>query len=204
MSTSTIMSATMAECEQAGRGGGLAAGLALALSATSVADTAPGRYAAVPAEGLPDDARVLRHRLADPEGVVFLDCPGRRPAGAPGTAEVGRRLAAVRLGLLRRTLDQVVEHLSNRLSGGEPLIRKQLIAGSVADVMAGLELLRAYASAPRGPVALADAHNRLDELGWEVATLYGAAGYLAHGPGRALYVSSLAAGTWVPRDGVSP
>ena len=202
MSTTTIVSAGMAECEKAGRAAGLAAGLALALSGISVAETAPGRYAAVPAESLEDGAPVLRHRLADPEGIVFLDCPGERPDEAPGLDEVGRLLAAVRLGVLRAVLDQVVEHLSNRLSGDEPLIRKQLVVGAVADVMAGVELLRGYASTQRGPVALADVHNRIDELGFEVATLYGAAGYLADGPGRALYVSSLAAGTWVPRAGI--
>jgi Acyl-CoA dehydrogenase, C-terminal domain len=201
ISTGTLASAGLSECELAGREAGLAAGLALALSGTAAADVAPGRYAAVPAEGLADDVPVLRHRLADAEGIVFLDRPGERPADAPELAEVGRLLAAVRIGLLRRILDQVVEHLSGRLSGGEPLIRKQLIAGAVADVMAGLELLRGYAAAQRGPVALADVHNRLDELGWEVATLYGAAGYLSDGPGRALHVSSLAAGTWVPREG---
>ena len=200
MSISTLVSAGLSECEQAGREAGLAVGLALALSGTAVADAAPGRYAAVAAEGLSDDAPVLRHRLADPEGIVFLACPGERAADASELAEVGRLLAAVRMGVLRRVLDQVVEHLSGRLSGGEPLIRKQLIAGSVADVMAGLELLRGYVSAQHGPVAVADVHNQLDELGWEVATLYGAAGYLADGPGRALHVSALVAGTWVPRD----
>lgn len=203
MSTSTVVSTGMSECERVGREAGLAAGLALALSGTAVADTAPGRYAAVPARGLPDDAPVLRHRLAGAEGIVFLECPGERPPRAPGSAEVGTLLAAVRLGVLRRVLDQVVEHLSGRLSGGEPLIRKQLIAGAVADVMAGLELLREYASARHEPVAIADIHTQLDDLGWEVAKLYGAEGYLADGSGRALYVSSMVAGTWVSREEVS-
>ena len=202
MSTSTVTGTGMSECERAGREAGLAAGLALALSGTAVAATAPGPYAAVPAAGLAEDAAVLRHRLADPDGIVFLECPGDRPADAPGLAEVGSLLAAVRLGVLRTVLDQVVEHLSGRFSGDEPLIRKQLITGSVADVMAGLEMLREYASTRPGQDALADIHNRIDDLGWEVAKLYGAEGYLAEGAGRVLYVSSMVAGTWVPREGV--
>ncbi|MCX4750460.1 acyl-CoA dehydrogenase family protein [Kitasatospora sp. NBC_01287] len=197
------MSTSMAECERTGREAGLAAGLALLLAGTPVAGTAPGRYAAIAAQDLPDGAPVLRHRLAEGEGIVFLECPGERPTGTRALADVGRLLAAVRLGLLRRVLDQVVEHLSGRLSGDEPLIRKQLITGAVADVMAGVEMLRAYAAEQREPVALADIHTRLDELGWEVAKLYGAAGYLADSPGRALHVSCLVAGSWIPRDGVA-
>lgn len=195
------MSTTMSECERTGRDAGLAAGLGLMLSGTAVAATAPGRYAAIPAQDLPDGAAARRHRLADDEGIVFLECPGERPLGAHGLVEIGRLLAAVRLGLVRRVLDHAVEHLSGRLSGGEALIRKQLITGSVADVMAGVELLRAYAWAQREPAALADVHTQLDDLGWEVAKLLGAAGYLADSPGRSLYVSSLVAGTWIPRNG---
>lgn len=197
--TSTLARAGMAECERIGREAGLAAGLASALAGMSVADTAPGRYAAVPAATLDAGAAVLRHRLADAEGVVFLECPGQGPDGGPGWIEAGRLLAAVRLGVLRRALDQAVEHLSGRLSGGEPLLRKQLITGAIADVMAGTEMLRSYVRTQSGPAALADIHTRLDTLGWEVLKLFGAAGYLADSPGRALYVSALVAGTWVPR-----
>ena len=203
MSISTLPQTGMAECERIGREEGVAAGLAAALSGIAVLDTAPGRYAAVPAVSLDDGAAVFRHRLADAEGVVFLECPGQSPDDGPRWTEVGRLLAAVRLGVLRSALDQAVEHLSGRISGGEPLIRKQLITGAIADVMAGTEMLRAYAQTQGGPAALADIHTRLDGLGWEVLKLFGAAGYLADGPGRALYVSALVAGTWVPREEVS-
>jgi len=202
MSISTLPQTGMAECERIGREAGVAAGLAAALSGISVPDSAPGRYAAVPMESPDEGAAVLHHRLAAAEGVVFLECPGQGPDSGPAWAEAGRLLAAVRLGVLRRALDQAVEHLSGRQSGGEPLIRKQLITGSIADVMAGTEMLRAYAQTQGGQAALADIHTRLDVLGWEVLKLFGAAGYLSDGPGRALYVSALAAGTWVPREEV--
>lgn len=201
MSISTTADVDMAQCERIGRECGLAAGLALALSGIEVAEAAPGRYAAVPAEAVALDAPVLRHRLAELEGIALLECPGGCPAGdGAALAEVGRRLAAVRLGVLRAVLDQAVEHLSDRVSGGEPLVRKQLITGAIADVVCGIEMVRTYAEALSEPAALGDVHSQIDALGWEVAKLYGAAGYLADGPGRALYVSALAAGTWVARE----
>ncbi|UED82948.1 acyl-CoA dehydrogenase family protein [Streptomyces profundus] len=198
------MTTALRECERLARDEGLAAGLAAAVADTEVAATAPGRFAAVPARSVPDGAPVRRHRVADHEGVVFLETPGS-PDGATGAADallaVGRRLAAVRIGLTRRLLDQAVEHLSGRLAGDEPLIRKQLVVGAVADTVAELELLREQILAPDDPVAVADAHGRLDDLGWEVLKLFGAAGYIADHPARALHVSVLVGNTWVVRDG---
>lgn len=195
---------TMNACERVAREEGLAAGLAAAVGDTEVAATAPGRLAAVPAAGVPEGVPVHRHRLADHEGVVFLPTPGTAHAPPPTLAEVGRRLAAARLGLVRRLLDEAVEHLSGRSTGGEPLIRKQLVTGAVADILADLELLREQILAPDDPVAVADAHERLDDLGWEVLKLFGAAGYIADHPARALHVSVLVGNTWVVRDGGRP
>jgi alkylation response protein AidB-like acyl-CoA dehydrogenase len=191
----------MQECERAGRDDGLAAGLAIALAGTDVAATAPGRYAAVAERDVPPGAAVRRHSLADREGVVFVECPGDRPQAAAGLSEIGRLFAAVRLGLVRRTLDLAVEHLSGRESGGEPLVRKQLVIGAIADVIAGVELLREQALSQRGTSALGDLHYRLDELGWQVTKLFGAAGYIADHPARALYVAALGANTWIDREG---
>lgn len=195
------MSIAMQECEQIARSQGLAAGLARALSGAQVAATAPGRYAAVRAEDVPRGAAVRTHNLADAEDIVFLECPGGRPRSAPDLVEIGRLVAAVRLGVLRRMLDQAVEHLSNREAGGEPLVRKQLVTGTIADVIAGVELLRIYAQTQNEPAAIADVHNQIDELGWEVAKLFGAAGYIADHAARSLYVSALVANTWIDREG---
>ena len=191
----------MPECERAGRGVGLAAGLAMVLDGTAVADVAPGRYAAVPVGDVPAGAAVRTHSVADREGIVFVECPGERSRGVD-LVEIGQSLAAVRLGVLRRTLDQAVEHLSDRFAGDEPLIRKQLITGTVADAIASVELLRAYAGTRQDPAALADVHTRLDDIGWQVTTLFGAAGYVADHPARALYVSALVAHTWIDREEV--
>jgi alkylation response protein AidB-like acyl-CoA dehydrogenase len=167
---------TIVECEQIARDEGLAAGLSAALAGTEVGSAAPGRYAAVPARDVPAGAAVV---------------------------EVGRLIAAVRLGVVRRLLDEAVEHLSGRVVGDEPLVRKQLIVGAIADIIAEVELLRAYANSQQDPDALADLHTKLDDLGWQVLQLFGAAGYIADHPGRALYVSALVANTWVDRTGVT-
>jgi Acyl-CoA dehydrogenase, C-terminal domain len=195
------VSTTLHECEQTARRDGLAAGLALALSGTDVTAAAPGRYAAVRAADVPDGAAVRAHSLAGTEDIVFVECPGERPHATHSLVELGRLIAAVRLGLVRRTLDLAVEHLSERTAAGEPLIRKQLVTGAVADVIAGVELLREYARCHRDPVAVGDLHTQIDDLGWQTAKLFGAVGYIADHPVRALYVSALVANTWIAREG---
>jgi alkylation response protein AidB-like acyl-CoA dehydrogenase len=202
------MTETMKQCEQTARAEGLATGLMLALNGCDVLAMAPGRYAAVPAKTAPDELPVVTHSLASGEDVVLVD-RGRRSARAMptsgGSAELaafGQRLAAVRLGLTRRLLDAATEHLSNRFGGDEPLVRKQLVTGAIADIIAGVELLRASANglpAAGEPLAsLADLHARITELDLEVIRLFGAAGYIADHPVRALYVSALVANTWMP------
>jgi hypothetical protein len=203
------VSSVMRDCERITRGEGLAAGLAAALSGAGLdraeaTAAAPGPFAAVPAGWVPDGVPVRRTHLADLEGVVFVECPDERPPGGAAVAELARLLAAARLGLLRRLLDLAVEHLSGRVSGDEPLVRKQLVVGTIADVMAGIELIRAAADCQLAPDALGDLHGQLDELGWEVTKLFGAVGYIADHQARSLYVAALAAGTWVDREQVAP
>jgi hypothetical protein len=193
----------MQRCEQITRDEGLAAGLAAALAGTEVTATAPGRYAAVPVRDLPEGAVVRPHSMAALEEIAFVECPGARPAGGYGLAETGRLIAAVRLGLVRRLLDHAVGHLSERTSGDEPLIRKQLITGAVADIIAEVELLREYARSQQDPDVLDDLHRQLDRLGWQVTMLFGAAGYITDHPARALYVSALVANTWIQREGAA-
>lgn len=197
----TALPAAARECERIGRTAGLAAGLAAVLVGRDVAAIAPGRYAAVPAAPDTESPGVRRHSLADREGIVFAECQGERPPASTDLAEIGALLAAVRLGVMRHLLDLAVAHLSERDSGGEPLIRKQLVTGAVADVIAGVELLREQALAQRDPVALGDLHTRIDDLGWQTAKLFGASGYIADHPARALYVSALCANTWSGREG---
>lgn len=190
-----------AECEQAGREGGLAAALAAVLRGTAPAELAPGRFAAVPADLLPEGAQAPADQLVVREGIAFLAVPGgRREPDPDALLELGRRLAAARLGVTRRLLDEAVRHLSERSAGDEALVRKQLVVGTIADVAAQIELLRELAGNVTGTRSLADLHDRISELDWQVAGLFGAAGYIADHPARALYVSEVVAGSWIARE----
>ncbi len=201
-------SVDVADYEKIGYTDGLSAGLAMVLADLDDADlaaAAPGGFAAVPAQRVDDGATVVEHRMATSEGVAILDV--RLPSGLVSLRHagdrpdvVGLRLAAVRIGLTRKLLDQAVEHLTGRTGGGEPLIRKQLNLGAIADTLAALELLRRYLeTAARRPSreSIVDIHDQITRLDWEVAKLFGANGYLADHPVRALFVAELVANTWV-------
>ncbi|WP_103500598.1 acyl-CoA dehydrogenase family protein [Streptomyces sp. SM14] len=210
------MSDTIAACEATAHAQGLAPGLALALREAGPG-APPGGIAALPADAVPAGATVLPHRLAEREGVRFVrrqpgpSGPSGRPGlhapphpagvhtgSGPARSSFGALLGAVRAGLARRLLDDAVAHLSGRTAGGEPLSRKQLVLGTVADVHTGLaaavQLLRV---AGGSAVAVADAHDRITALDWEAAKLLGASGFLAEGPARAGYVGWLVASSWL-------
>jgi alkylation response protein AidB-like acyl-CoA dehydrogenase len=128
--------------------------------------------------------------------------PTRTAAPTGRALDVALRFAAVRVGLVRHHLDAAVEHLTGRTGGGEPLIRKQLNQGTIADVLAGVEALRRYletvALSP-ATASVVDIHEQLSALGWEVTKLFGAAGFMADHPVRALYVADLVANTWASK-----
>ncbi|MBE1582269.1 acyl-CoA dehydrogenase family protein [Nonomuraea angiospora] len=128
----------------------------------------------------------MHHRLAAAEGIVFLR---DTPPGSPDQ-QLGSRLAAARLGATRRAFDAVVHRLGNRQSSGEPLLRRQLVTGSVADTVAGIELARAMLNAPY------EAHDLITELDEGIIMLFGGAGYITDQPTRALYVSAMIANVW--------
>ncbi|MEU4919546.1 acyl-CoA dehydrogenase [Streptomyces parvus] len=192
------MSAHRNPYEETARADGLAVGLAHALEGIDIQAAAPGGFAAVPAAWAGPEADLRRLRLADLEGVVFVRRDPLRAHDARAAALARRRLAHVRLGLARRLLDRATEHLGARTAGEEPLIRKQMVIATVADVMTGLELLHHQAVVADDGTGLADVHLLLDELGWEIARLFGAFGYIADDEAaRSLYVSALVANTWV-------
>ncbi len=193
-----------------GRDHGLAAGLAAVLDGLDPAASAPNRLAVLPATAsLPGGALVLANALAAREGLAVVRFPaGRAGAGLTGAAcargLTGQRaaaLAAVRLGLLTRMLDQAVARLASRRSGGIALIDRQLVAGTVADVAAGIELSAALRLDEAPAEVAAAQHDRLTDAGWAVTRLFGAEGYIADHPARSLYVSALVADVWVARAG---
>jgi hypothetical protein len=150
------------------------------------ADSAHGGYA-------PNDAYA-------PDAADRADGPDGADAGAHRLAAL---LGAVRAGLARRLLDDAVAHLSGRVAEGEPISRKQMVRGTVADVHTGLEaVLRLLRVAGDVPAAVADAHDRITALDWEAAKLLGASGFVADGAARPGYVGWLVAQTWLPADGM--
>ncbi|MFF9625769.1 acyl-CoA dehydrogenase family protein [Streptomyces griseosporeus] len=196
------MTDLIATCERAAHADGLAAGLAAALDGFDPT-AAPGPVTAVPSDWVTPDSEVLPHRVAEATGISFVRCAGAPPAGPEALTAVGVLIAAARLGATQRLLEHAVEHLSGRTSGGEPTIRKQLVLGTVADVLTGLEALRAQLRVQAHAAAsVADVHDQITALDWETAKLLGASGFLADGPGRTAHVSQLVANCWVARDGV--
>jgi hypothetical protein len=188
---------TISECERIAHAQGLAAGLGAALGSVD-AHAAPGRVAALPAGRVAPGAALIPHRMADLEGVSFVRTAAKATVAGEERTALAARLGAVRLGMVRSLAERAVGHLSGRVVGGEPAIRKQLVLGAVADLVTEAEAIRRLLMvAGTVPTAIADAHERLTVLGWEAAKLFGASGYLVDGPARGVYVSRLVANCWV-------
>jgi alkylation response protein AidB-like acyl-CoA dehydrogenase len=124
--------------------------------------------------------------VAAEEGVALVMNNGH----AEADPDLPGRLVGVRLGVLRNVLDEAIGHLSARISDGEPLLRRQLVTGAVADIVAEAEMARRLIATPD------IAHSAITDAGWDVTKLFGAAGYITDQPARALYVSALIANMW--------
>ena len=135
------MQNTITACERAGRRDGLAAGLALALAGLD-AGAAPGGVAALPATAVPAGAAVIRHEMALAEGIGFVRPATRADVPAEELTALAARLGAVRIGATLRLLEQVAAHLARRLFGGEPVLAKQLVQGTLADALVATETAR--------------------------------------------------------------
>lgn len=84
------------------------------------------------------------------------------------------------------------------VSPAVPLTELQLVQGATADVVTVLHTAAA-ARPDTAPEAVAALHEQLTDAGWTVARFFGAEGYLATHPARALHLSALTADVWVPR-----
>jgi hypothetical protein len=189
--------------ELVGYTSGLSAGLAEALADLDdtelVTAAARGGFAAVPVRRAHADATVVEHRMATAEGVAILDV--RLPAGlvplrhAGDRPEVvGLRLAAVRIGLTRRLLDQALTGPGNLAP--PPCCRLTLRT----DILSALASLRRQLTDMAGHPsreAVADVHTRLSHLGRQVTMLFASDEYDTNDPARALSVAELVADTWV-------
>ncbi|MCP3760522.1 acyl-CoA dehydrogenase family protein [Streptomyces sp. TBY4] len=188
-------------CERTAHVEGLAAGLELALREADVT-TPPGPVAAVPTSRVPAGATTVPHALAAGEGISFLRYPSHVLVDTACTLRFGRLLAAVRLGTTRRLTEHAVRHLGGRTVGGDPTLGKQLVQGTLADLITETEVLRHRLAAPGDDIAdLADVQDRLTALDWEATKLLGASGYVGGGQATTAYVSRLVANCWTLREG---
>ncbi len=191
--------AAASDCEAIAHDEGLAAGLTAALVGVDPRRP-PGQIAALPTAQTLDTDLVVRHDLAEAEGISFIRCVSAE-ADHEARAALAVRLGAVRLGVTRRLLAHAITHLSGRISGGEPTIAKQLLLGQIADVETTIEVARhTLRVAAHVPAAVAEVHERLTAIDWETAKLLGASGYVGASPARTAYVSRLVANCWVPQE----
>ncbi|MFJ8004001.1 hypothetical protein [Streptomyces fagopyri] len=121
----------------------------------------------------------------------------------------GTALAWLRLGHSRQLFSLATAHLGQRTFSGSPLLRQQMIKGTVADAaVEHLELESALAAAGSDPLpdaGLYHWHDRLTAVDGALLRLLGAYGYAATGPGRAAYASELLCDVYVrPRDSHTP
>jgi hypothetical protein len=194
---------TIAACERAGYADGLAAGLALAMAGVA-ADAAPGEIAAVPSTAVPAGTTVVHHDIAARQGISFVRPGSRTDIPRDQLTAFAARLGAVRLGVTRRLVEQVVDHLSGRVVDGEPTVRKQLVQGALADAQVATEAARrCLLVAGHICVAVTDVHDRLTTLDWEMAKLLGASGYVGEGRASGAFVSRLTANCWIVREGAA-
>ncbi|WP_405594730.1 acyl-CoA dehydrogenase family protein [Streptomyces sp. NBC_01092] len=191
-------------CEQTTREKGLAAGLTSVLTDVDVAASAPATVVAVPRDWPVTTDGEVSHPLAEAESLAFVRLLRDQDAPGDWCSVVAARLARARIGLTDRVLGEAAAYLSARTAMGEPLVRKQLITGSIADLVAELPVVRHHADLlaqkPR-PESAAHLHARIDRLDWQVTLLFGASGYLTDHPARGLYVSALVANSWIGGHG---
>lgn len=197
------MRETISECEQAGYADGLAVGLTLAMADLD-ASAAPGPVAALPSAATPPGTTVIPHDMAAREGISFMRSEPRHSAPAAEQIAFVARLGAVRLGVTRRLMERVVTHLSDRIAGGEPTVRKQLVQGVLADARLEIEVARRCLRVAGDLLtAVTDVHDRVTALDWEIAKLLGASGYAGESPACGAFVSRLTANCWLYRDGAT-
>jgi len=111
-------------------------------------------------------------------------------------------VAWIRLGLAERLLAKAAAHLRGRTVAGTPTLNLPMVRAMVADAAGAIAEARALLDADPAPdpAALRQAHHALDEAGRTCLHLFGAAGFLAGGPGSEVRVSELLADTYPPTE----
>ncbi|QUI33089.1 hypothetical protein H9W91_21185 [Streptomyces alfalfae] len=191
------------ECRESAREDGLVPALTLLGRALSpgALPRGPGGHAVVPRALLEENAaqraeaapHVPAPLLGEETGLAVL-APPAGGAQEPPLPEAWRTgLAWLRLGASEALRDACVAYLAGRESEGTALLMKQMVKGTLAEVLIEhLEIEGALGEGPGG-----DAVRRLQEqitrTDRTILRLLGAHGFTGDGPGRDAYVSELLA-----------
>ncbi|MFD5895312.1 hypothetical protein [Streptomyces sp. NPDC060366] len=147
--------------------------------------------------GAGNGERRLGRTVVDGRELIALRIDGSGPpAGEPDGWATG--LAWLRLGLAERLVDRVTAHLGGRTVQRTVTLNLPLVRAMLADAVAGTTECRALLRAAPAPHTLRRVHRSLDETGRTCLHLFGAAGFLAAGPGSEVRVSELLADTYAP------
>lgn len=118
-------------------------------------------------------------------------------------------LGWLRLGLSGRLLDASFAHLGGRKVGTEPLLRQQLVKGSLADVVIDQldaettlvnQTAKAAAAADATGAVLVELHALVTRTDRILQRLLGAKGFAVEGPGQIANVSELLVDAYISSD----
>jgi len=135
-------------------------------------------------------------------GLVAIRCAPLPPASPSEYVPWALRLTWLRLGLSGALLDACMEYLGGRTTGGEPMLRQQLLKGALADtVIAHLEAETVLTGGGATLPELADVNCHITRTDRELLRLLGASGFTLDGPGRTAYVSEVLADAYIGPTG---
>ena len=184
---------------------GLAAALASLPPARETPSSSTFGWSLVPAgstDALPPDTMPVAGLVAALEGLALVQAERPAEPAPVRPAELPFIFLALRVGLTRRMLGLAIEHLRGRMSDGRPLIQRQMVQDSVAEVAAALEIcssaITARPGAAVGTRSTEWMHDRLDRADNLVVAMFGAAGFLLDHPVRCLHVVALLRDLWDP------
>ncbi|ARZ66058.1 hypothetical protein SMD11_0392 [Streptomyces albireticuli] len=163
----------------------------------------PGGVVVSPAGWAVASVRRLGDGAPVPDGSGVLAARhGPRASDAAALGTFREALLELHRRTLRGVLDAAVARLDRRESEGVPLLGRQLVRGSVADVALALSQARDVLRLPRPTAGRHHrVHRELVDAGRTALKLYGAFGFTAEGPGGLLHLTELLGDTYLYPEG---
>ncbi|GAB3899268.1 hypothetical protein GCM10029964_084950 [Kibdelosporangium lantanae] len=120
------------------------------------------------------------------------------PADPAVRAEFASGLLRLHRSLLRQGIAHAMTHLTERSSGGTPLLDRQLVQAALADV--ALEIQEAATLPVTDPAARWRAHQALVAAGRLLLSLLGASSFLVSGPGGDLHLAEVTGNVYLHEE----